>query len=107
MAIGSVIADIQSIVAAGLFTFRPAAGVECIIKGASGEILIGTAPSAAGDIDLKLKKVGVGVIIICREDQMMFQINAWRVFLNNDFEIEVHNKNASTQYIGFWGMQTK
>ena len=107
MAIGSVIADIQSIVGGGLFTYRPSVGVEVLIKGASGEIRIGAAPFTAGDIELKLKKVGIGVIQIYYKSDMMNQLIAWGVMLNNDFEIEIHNANASAQHIGFWGMQTK
>lgn len=107
MALGSVIADIQSIVGGGLFTFRTVSGTEALIKGASGAIRIGASPNEAGDIELKLKKVGVGVIQIYHTDGMINQLIAWGVLLNNDFEIEIHNPNASTQYIGFWGMQTR
>lgn len=107
MAIGSVISDIQSVTTLGLFTFRPAVGVEALIKGASGGILIGTPPYKAPDIQLNLKKVGVDVIVILKSDNTPFQIFTVNVLLNNDFEIELHNQNASTQYVGFWGIQTK
>lgn len=107
MAIGSVIADIQSIVTLGDLTYQPAVGVEALIKGASGGIVVGSAPLVAGDIQLNLFKVGVGTIVIFKDNDMMNQIIAWGVLLNNDFLIEVHNLNASTQDVGFWGIQTK
>lgn len=95
MAVGDVVADIQSIAAAAYLDIQPASGVELVIHNVYHEF----------DVELH-RYDGVNDLIFDTETGAGVYAK-YAFHCNNTDRIRVKNTNAAAKLIGYCGVQTK
>lgn len=96
MAKGDVIGDVIGIAAAGVLTFQPGAGVECVISNVFTS-------SQAADMTVRINDGAEDAALGANVDSI---VNT-KIFISNAVYIELVNTNASLQNLGYTGIQVK